>query len=179
MSVWRPPSVVRLIAIGIVRRGDELLLMAVRSDDGAIKGYRPLGGSIEFGERAAEALKREFVEELGLAITEPVLLTVIEISTRITARPGTKSSSCLRRRWRTKAPIAAKVPRMRTAASALMSRRSRWRGSGQGRPSSSRPGCCGTCRTAENRGSPRRHYARKSASIVRSIFDQPISTFST
>lgn len=78
MSVWRPPSVVRLIAIGIVRRGDELLLMAVRSDDGAIKGYRPLGGSIEFGERAAEALKREFVEELGLAITEPVLLTVIE-----------------------------------------------------------------------------------------------------
>ena len=52
----------------LVRRGDELLLMVVRSDDGAIKGYRPLGGSIEFGERAADALKREFTEELGLAI---------------------------------------------------------------------------------------------------------------
>jgi ADP-ribose pyrophosphatase YjhB (NUDIX family) len=78
MSVWRPPSIVRPIAIGIVRRNDELLLMVVRSDDGAIKGYRPLGGSIEFGERAADALKREFVEELGLAITEPRLLTVLE-----------------------------------------------------------------------------------------------------
>ena len=78
MSIWRPPSVVRPIAIGIVRRGDELLLMVVRSDDGAIKGYRPLGGSIEFGERAADALKREFAEELGLAVTEPVLLTVLE-----------------------------------------------------------------------------------------------------
>jgi len=78
MSVWRPPSVVRPIAIGIVRRGDELLLMVVRSDEGATKGYRPLGGSIEFGERAADALKREFVEELGLAIAEPALLTVLE-----------------------------------------------------------------------------------------------------
>jgi ADP-ribose pyrophosphatase YjhB (NUDIX family) len=78
MSVWRPPSVVRPIAIGLVRRGDKLLLMVVRGDDGAIKGYRPLGGSIEFGERAADALKREFAEELGLAVTEPVLLTVLE-----------------------------------------------------------------------------------------------------
>jgi len=78
MSTWRPPSIVRPLAIGVVRRGDELLLMVVRSDDGAIKGYRPLGGSIEFGERAADALKREFAEELGLAITEPVLLAVLE-----------------------------------------------------------------------------------------------------
>jgi ADP-ribose pyrophosphatase YjhB (NUDIX family) len=78
MSVWRPPSIVRPIAVGIVRRGDELLLMVVRSDDGAIKGYRPLGGSIEFGERAADALRREFVEELGLAITEATLLAVLE-----------------------------------------------------------------------------------------------------
>jgi hypothetical protein len=46
MSTWRPPPVVRPIAIGIVRRGDDLLLMAVRNDDGAIKGWRPLGGSI-------------------------------------------------------------------------------------------------------------------------------------
>jgi 8-oxo-dGTP pyrophosphatase MutT (NUDIX family) len=78
MSVWRPPSIVRPIAVGLIRRGDDLLLMAVRSDDGAIKGYRPLGGSIEFGERAADALKREFVEELGLSLAEPTLLTVLE-----------------------------------------------------------------------------------------------------
>jgi ADP-ribose pyrophosphatase YjhB (NUDIX family) len=69
---------VRPISVGIVRRGDELLLMAVRIDDGAIKGWRPLGGSIEFGERAADALKREFAEELGLVIAEPKLLAVLE-----------------------------------------------------------------------------------------------------
>jgi ADP-ribose pyrophosphatase YjhB (NUDIX family) len=78
MSIWRPPSVVRTIAVGVIRRRDELLLMAVRDDAGDIKGWRPLGGSIEFGERAAEALKREFVEELGAVIAEPTLLTVIE-----------------------------------------------------------------------------------------------------
>ena len=69
---------VRPISIGIVRRGNALLLMVVRADDGSIKGWRPLGGTIEFGERAADTLKREFAEELGLAIAEPQLLTVLE-----------------------------------------------------------------------------------------------------
>lgn len=52
--------------------------MAVRNDNGAIEGWRPLGGSIEFGERAADALRREFVEEVGISIAEPTLLTVME-----------------------------------------------------------------------------------------------------
>jgi ADP-ribose pyrophosphatase YjhB (NUDIX family) len=78
MAVWRPPSVVRPIAVGVIRRHEELLLMAVRNDNGAIKGWRPLGGSIEFGERAVDALRREFAEEVGLAIAEPTLLTVLE-----------------------------------------------------------------------------------------------------
>src|SRR5262249_3934125 len=33
---------------------------------------------IEFGERAADALRREFLEEVGLAIGEPRLLAVLE-----------------------------------------------------------------------------------------------------
>jgi ADP-ribose pyrophosphatase YjhB (NUDIX family) len=77
-TTWRPPPIVRPISVGIVRRGDELLLMAVRTDDGTIKGWRPRGGTIEFGERAADALKREFVEELGVGIEEPKLLSVLE-----------------------------------------------------------------------------------------------------
>jgi ADP-ribose pyrophosphatase YjhB (NUDIX family) len=77
-TVWRPPPKIRPLAIGLVRRNAELLLMAVRDDDGALKGWRPLGGGIEFGERAADALRREFVEELGLSILEPKLVTVIE-----------------------------------------------------------------------------------------------------
>jgi ADP-ribose pyrophosphatase YjhB (NUDIX family) len=77
-TAWRPPATVRPVAVGIVRRGDKLLLMAVRTDDGTIKGWRPLGGTIEFGERAADTLKREFVEEIGVTLGEPKLLCVLE-----------------------------------------------------------------------------------------------------
>ncbi len=39
---------------------------------------RPLGGSVEFGERAADAARREILEEVGEEITEPELLGVLE-----------------------------------------------------------------------------------------------------
>jgi ADP-ribose pyrophosphatase YjhB (NUDIX family) len=87
-TIWRPPAIVRPIAVGIIRRGDELLLMAVKSDAGAIKGWRPLGGTIEFSERAADALKREFVEEIGVAIAEPTLISVLESLYRHHDTPG-------------------------------------------------------------------------------------------
>jgi ADP-ribose pyrophosphatase YjhB (NUDIX family) len=75
---WRPRQGIRPITIGIIRRGTEVLVFAVLDDAGGIKGWRPLGGGIEPGERAAEALRREIMEELGLAIAEPRLLAVIE-----------------------------------------------------------------------------------------------------
>jgi 8-oxo-dGTP pyrophosphatase MutT (NUDIX family) len=77
-STWRPPQIVRPIAIGIIWRDNELLAIAVRDDDGALIGWRPPGGTIEFGERAADALKRELIEELNEPITDPALLSVIE-----------------------------------------------------------------------------------------------------
>ena len=77
-TVWRPPAYIRPLAVGIVRRGDQLLVMAVLDDAGAVVGWRPLGGSIEFGERAAAALQRELVEELGLAVGAPTLVKVLE-----------------------------------------------------------------------------------------------------
>ena len=77
-TVWRPPPRARPLAIGVVRRGGELLVVAVQDDSGATIGWRPLGGTIEFGERAADTLRREFLEEIGLALAEPTLLTVIE-----------------------------------------------------------------------------------------------------
>jgi 8-oxo-dGTP pyrophosphatase MutT (NUDIX family) len=77
-ATWRPRQSIRSIALGVIRRGDDLLLMAVRSDDGSLKGWRPLGGGIEFGERAVEALRRELIEELGEPITEPRFLATLE-----------------------------------------------------------------------------------------------------
>jgi len=77
-SSWRPPRIVRPVAIGVVHRRNQLLLMKVRDHSGATKGWRPLGGTIDFGELASDALKREFLEELGAPVGEPVLLSVFE-----------------------------------------------------------------------------------------------------
>lgn len=76
--VWRPKPHVRAIAIGLVRRADAILVMAVYEDDGSLKGWRPVGGGIEFGEPAASALEREIAEELGCAATVGAQLAVIE-----------------------------------------------------------------------------------------------------
>ena len=42
--------------------------MEVLADDGKVKGVRPLGGLIEFGETRDAAIKREFKEELDTDI---------------------------------------------------------------------------------------------------------------
>jgi hypothetical protein len=53
-TVWRPKPFIRPVAIGVIRRGDELLVAAVADDGGTINGWRPPGGTIEPGERAAK-----------------------------------------------------------------------------------------------------------------------------
>jgi ADP-ribose pyrophosphatase YjhB (NUDIX family) len=68
MSVWRPRQSIRPVAIGLLRDGDRLLVAEVPNDDGSVKGWRPLGGGVEFGETAEVALKREFREELDVAV---------------------------------------------------------------------------------------------------------------
>ncbi len=73
-----PPSRIRALAVCIVRRGDEILVF---EGFDRVKGnfyYRPLGGGIEPGERAAEALARELREELHTEVTQLRLRTVIE-----------------------------------------------------------------------------------------------------
>jgi len=39
---------------------------------------RPIGGGIDFGELAVEAVVREVKEELGMEVLEPVLVQVLE-----------------------------------------------------------------------------------------------------
>jgi NADH pyrophosphatase NudC (nudix superfamily) len=64
VTVWRPSQQIRVKVIGLAWRKDQLLAAEVEDDSGRIKGVRPLGGAIEFGESREEALHREFQEEL-------------------------------------------------------------------------------------------------------------------
>ena len=68
MTVWRPKQAIRVIAIGLHWREDRLLAVEVTDDQGAVKGVRPLGGGVEFGETWGDALIREFQEELGITV---------------------------------------------------------------------------------------------------------------
>lgn len=69
MTTWRPHPHIRVVAIGLHWRDGRLLAAEVRDDAGRIKGVRPLGGEIEFGESWRAALMREFNEELGIAVS--------------------------------------------------------------------------------------------------------------
>ncbi len=68
MTIWRPTSSIRVKALGLHWRGGKLLAAEVRDDGGRVKGVRPPGGGIEFGEPAEAALRREFREELGVDV---------------------------------------------------------------------------------------------------------------
>jgi 8-oxo-dGTP pyrophosphatase MutT (NUDIX family) len=70
---------IRPIAICVFQRKDGAILVAPGYD--TIKQqrfYRPLGGEIEFGERAEAAVRREIHEELGSHLTDVRLLAIEE-----------------------------------------------------------------------------------------------------
>lgn len=65
---WRPPTHIKVKALGLHWREGKLLAAEVYDDQGNLKGVRPIGGSIEFGERWHLALIREFKEELDVDV---------------------------------------------------------------------------------------------------------------
>ncbi|MDQ7802459.1 NUDIX hydrolase [Amycolatopsis sp. A133] len=69
---------IRPLALGIIWRGDALLVFEGRDDVKDETYYRPLGGGVEFGESSKEALRREFGEELGAEIEVGDRLGVLE-----------------------------------------------------------------------------------------------------
>lgn len=68
VTAWRPPQHINVKAIGLHWREGKLLAAEVMDDQGRLVGVRPLGGSVEFGERWQAALQREFQEELGVTV---------------------------------------------------------------------------------------------------------------
>lgn len=62
----------------MIRRGDDILVYRGQSREEPKPYFRPLGGGIEFGEKAEAALHRELREELGVEVAAPHLLGVLE-----------------------------------------------------------------------------------------------------
>lgn len=67
---------IRPIAICVCRDGERILVTEFR-EKGRLY-YRPLGGTIEFGERGAEAVRREFLEEIAAELTEVRYVGMLE-----------------------------------------------------------------------------------------------------
>lgn len=78
-KILPPAPRIRVTALGLMQRPDGRILVE-RGEDRSKNQifYRALGGGVEFGEHAAEALAREFMEELGVAVTVNRLHRVIE-----------------------------------------------------------------------------------------------------
>lgn len=67
----------RASSLCIIRRNDEILLEQFPEEDG-ITTYRPVGGTIEYGEDSKSTVIREVKEEINEEIDNPVLLGIIE-----------------------------------------------------------------------------------------------------
>ena len=68
------------VAVGIlIRRADDALLLSTRPEGKPYAGYWEFpGGKIEAGETVEEALRRELIEELGIAIESAEVWKVTE-----------------------------------------------------------------------------------------------------
>jgi ADP-ribose pyrophosphatase YjhB (NUDIX family) len=65
------------VALAVIREGTRLLVRRYTAPNGD-RYYRPLGGAIEFGERAAQAVEREILEEIEAEIEQVRHLTTVE-----------------------------------------------------------------------------------------------------
>lgn len=79
---------IRPTALAVVRRGSDLLVTEAIDDVKEETFYRLLGGGIEFGEPAEQAVRREFREELDAELTGLSLLGVVENIFDYRGQPG-------------------------------------------------------------------------------------------
>ena len=69
---------IRTVAVALCQAGDRILVERGYDRVRDHHFYRAIGGGVEFGERAAVAVTREWREELGFTLETPVLLGVLE-----------------------------------------------------------------------------------------------------
>jgi 8-oxo-dGTP pyrophosphatase MutT (NUDIX family) len=69
---------VRPIAICVFRQDDRILVAEFYDPSKNQTFYRPLGGTIEFGERSRRTVERELMEELGAEVTDLRYLAMLE-----------------------------------------------------------------------------------------------------
>jgi ADP-ribose pyrophosphatase YjhB (NUDIX family) len=70
-------QVVKAMAV-IQRPRDGALLVSEEANPSGVLFHRPLGGHVEFGEYALDAVQREFLEEIGQALIDVRLAGVVE-----------------------------------------------------------------------------------------------------
>jgi ADP-ribose pyrophosphatase YjhB (NUDIX family) len=78
----------RPIALAVIRNRDRLLVFEVADPVRGVIGYRPLGGSIEFGERGHETVAREIREEIGAELIDIRYLATVENIHQYLGKPG-------------------------------------------------------------------------------------------
>jgi 8-oxo-dGTP pyrophosphatase MutT (NUDIX family) len=66
---------IRIVALCVFKKDDKIL---VRKYDGDFTCFRPIGGTVEYGEHSEQAVVREVREEIGIEISDPRLLGIIE-----------------------------------------------------------------------------------------------------
>lgn len=81
-------SQIRPLAICIFRNGGRILVGEGYDPAKRETFYRPLGGGIEFGERAEETIRREVREEIGAEVASLQYLFTLENIFTFNGEPG-------------------------------------------------------------------------------------------
>ena len=71
-------NIIRPLALAIVKKDNKVLVQVGFDSKKNEKFYRLPGGGIEFGETGIEALKREYLEEIGSGINNAEFLGLLE-----------------------------------------------------------------------------------------------------
>ncbi len=79
---------VRPIAICVFRNGEKILVAEGYDPTKKDRFYRPLGGTIEFGEHSSDSIIREIREELGAEITDLSYIGTTESIFENDGKPG-------------------------------------------------------------------------------------------